>query len=160
MTLAASYVNGQFLEDALANASAFDLSGTPDTIKVALFKTSITGDDKNASESYGTGAWATTYEVANSGDYAAGGGTPGTLTTPSLSSASGKLIFTEADATMVWSGCTWATTAAPHAAGVYDSTVSSRLMCGIRFGASDYPVTAGTFTITWDTTNKIWYATY
>lgn len=154
MAIADSYVNGQFLEDALNNSVAFDLvqTGTT-TLKVFLVTESITGQDKNASESY-----ASTYEVANTGTYSAGGSA---LTDTTLASSAGKLIFDEGDATMAWTGATWADGSAPIGCMIYDDNLSpKRIICNIKFGAADIPVTSGTFTITWDTTNGIFYATY
>lgn len=152
MTMSASYVNGQFLEDALSNAVAFDLvqAGTS-TMKVFLVKDAITGQDKNAAEAY-----ASTYEVANSGTYAAGGDA---LTGTTLASAAGVLTFDETDSTMAWTSATWGATAAPIGCGIYDTTLSNRLICYIKFGSSEITVTSGSFTITWDSSG-IWTATY
>lgn len=152
MAIADSYVNGQFLEDALSNAVAFDLvQASTTSMKVFLVKENITGQDKNASEAY-----ASTYEVANSGTYAAGGDA---LTGTTLASAAGVLTFDESDATMAWTSATWADGSAPIGCGIYDSTLSNRIICYIKFGAADIPVTSGTFTITWDASG-IWTATY
>ena len=158
---ATSYVNGQFLEDALNNTVAFDLvQASTTTMKVALFKENITGQDPDTSETYGSGAYASTYEVADTGTYSAGGSA---LTGTTLTSASGVLTFDESDATMEWTGATWADGSAPIGAGIYESAVltpgEDRLICAIRFGANDIPVTSGTFTITWSGSG-IWYATY
>lgn len=158
MAFATSYVNGQFLEDALNNSVAFDLvqAGTT-TFRVNLFIDTITGQDKNASETLGTGPYATTYEVDTSGDYTEGTGA--FLTGTTLSSSAGKLVFDESDATMAFTGVTWTGAAAPHGCAVSDDANADRIIAAINFGA-DYPVNSGTFTITWDGTNGIWYATY
>lgn len=154
---ATSYVNGQFLEDALNNTVAFDLvQASTTTMKVALFKENITGQDPDAAETYGSGAYASTYEVGATGTYSLGGSA---LTGTTLTSASGVLTFDESDATMEWTGATWADGSAPIGAGIYDDNLTDRLICAIRFGANDIPVTSGTFTITWSGSG-IFYATY
>jgi len=154
-----SYVNGQFLEDALSNTVAFDLvqAGTT-TLEVRMFDETIASQDPDASETYGSGAYVVGDEVADSGDYVAA--TPLTLTGTTLTSASGNLIFDESDLTMAWTGVTWADGAAPIGCIVSDSALSDRVLCAIKFGAADIPVSSGTFTITWDASLGIFYADY
>lgn len=159
MSLTTSYVNGYFLKDTL-EGTAIDLNS--DTIMVALFTESITGANKNASESYNSGTWASN-EVGSQTGYTTGGGTDGTLTSPGLTVSSGALIFDESASTMTWgdtNAVTWANGSAPQCCCVYSSTASNRLIAAISFGANDLPVTSGTFTITWDATYGIWYASF
>lgn len=158
MAIADSYVNGQFLEDALNNSVAFDLAQTgASTFNVTLLKENITGQDKNASETLGSGAYATTYECATTGDYTQGTGSA--LTTPALTSSAGVLKWAEADATMAWTGCTWADGSAPIGLAISDDANANRIICAIKFGSADIPVTSGTLTVTWDAAG-IWTATY
>lgn len=149
MPFATSYVNGRTLRDA-AQGLAVNLD--TDTIRAALFADAITGQDKNAVETYGAGAFAAN-EVSSAG-YTAGGqalANP-TTTTP----AAGVWRFRETTApTMVWSGVTFTA----RGVVVYDFTAASRVLCAINFGA-DQAVVAGTFTITWDPVNFIFSATY
>ena len=149
MPFLASYVNGRTLRDA-AQGLAVNLD--TDTILVALYTDSITGQDKNASETYNVGAFAAN-QVSSAG-YTAGGqalATP-TTTTP----ASSKWIFREATApTMSWSGVTFTT----QGGVVWDDTASDRVLCCINWGAPQF-VVSGSFTITWDTVNGIFFATY
>lgn len=144
-----SYVNGAAIRAALAG-TAVDL--TSDTIKVALFTDSVSGASKDAQETYGSGAWASG-EVQSDG-YTAGGKA---LTTPTLTAASGgKVIFKDnGAATIEWTGVTFNA----RGALVYDETASGLVLAAINFG-SDQSVVSGTFTITWDATNGIFYYTY
>lgn len=150
-----SYVSGPVLAKVLDNT--FNL--TTSTIKAALYTDLSTGLDKNTAQAY-----SATAEVATSGDYAAKGGTPGVLNTPTWTASGGKIIFDEADATMVWTGVTWTGTGAPRGVVIFDDTptatpVADPILAAINFG-SDKAVTSGTFTITWDSTNGIFYASY
>lgn len=155
----ASYINGQFLEDALSNAVAFDLvQAGATTMNVTLHKETITGQDKNASETLGSGAYATTYECATTGTYTQGTGTA--LTGTTLTSSAGVLTFDDNGTPLAWTGCTWADGAAPFGAAISDDAVSNRIICWLAFaGGADVPVTAGTFTLTFDSSG-IWTATY
>ena len=149
MTMSASYVNGRTMRDA-AQGLAVNLD--TDSIKVALYADAITGQDKNGTETYGSGAFAAN-QVSSAG-YTAGGTA---LSDPTTSTpASSKWIFRESTApTMTWTGVTFTT----RGAVVYDVTASNRVLCAINFGA-DQAVVAGSFTITWDAVNGIFYATY
>lgn len=148
MAFATSYVNGEFLEGVLSQA--INPNWSTDTISVALHTDAITGQSKNAQES-----WSNANEVS-SANYTTKGQS---LTTPTFVAGSGKLIFDEADATMAWSNVTFTT----RGCIVFDDTLTSPyadpVICAINFG-SDVAVSAGTFTITWDPTNGIWYAQY
>jgi hypothetical protein len=148
MAFPTSYVNGRTLRDGL-HGTAVNLD--TDTIRVALYTDAVTGADKNASESYNAGSWASA-QVTSAG-YTAGGVT---LTNPSISvPAAGKWIFQDSVDSVSWSGVTFTA----RGALVYDVTASNRVLCAINFGA-DQSVVAGTFTVTWDATNKIFFATY
>ena len=148
MAFPTSYVNGDTIGDALTNTIALNLD--TDSIKAALFTDSLTGADKNASEAYGSGTYAS--NEVSSANYTAGGSA---LTNPGISVSGGKLIFDDSAATLAWSNVTFTT----RGVAVYSATVANRLLCAINFG-SDLSVTAGTFTITWDATNGIFYATF
>ena len=110
-----------------------DLEG--DTIKVALYDDShsftATDDD-----------YTTTNELAAAGGYTQGGAT---LATKSVTE--GATTKWDAD-DAAWAAATFT---AYHAV-IYDSTVGAtdELMCSIDFGGAKQ-VTAGTFTIQWDT---------
>ena len=140
-----SYVSGSSIIDLLGSATV-DLTTTAE-FEVRLFKENITGQDPDTAETYGSGAYATTYEVADSGTYAAA--TPQTLTTPTLTVYQGKIVWKESDATMVWTSVSWADGFAPQGCGVFQQT-NDKLICALRFGANDIPVANGTFTVTWD----------
>lgn len=148
MAFPTSYVNGRTLRDGLYG-TAINLD--TDTIKVALYTSSISGTDKNAVEAQ-TSAPFTSNQVTSS-NYSAGGSS---LTNPSTTTPSaGKWIFQDSAATLAWSNVTFS----PAGAIVYDSTASSRVLAAINFGTPQ-DVVAGSFTITWDPTNGIFYATY
>lgn len=148
MTFPASYVNGRTLRDGLYG-TAINLD--TDSIKVALYTDSIAGTDKNAVEAQSSAPF--TSNQVTSSNYTAGGSA---LTNPSTTTPSaGKWIFQDSASTLAWSGVTFTT----RGAIVYDSTASSRVLAAINFG-SNQDVVAGTFTITWDPTNGIFYATY
>lgn len=149
MAFPTSYVNGKTVSDALTNAIALNLD--TDTVKVALFTDSVTGADKNATESYASGTWAS--NEVSSANYTAGGSA---LTNPGVAVAAGVLTFDDSAATLAWSNVTFTC----RGCLVYDDTLSpKRAIAAINFG-SNLPVTAGDFTITWDGTYGIFYATY
>lgn len=151
MAFATSYVSGRTLRDALIGTNVPNLS--TNTIKAALFTDAVTAGDKNAVESYAAAPYNAN-EVANGSGYTTGGLTlPGcTISTPTA----GKWVFDTTDVTTAW------TTASFTARGVliYNDTISpKRVLAAINFG-SDRTVTAGTFTITWDATNGLFYSTF
>lgn len=149
MAFSASYVNGKTIADILTGDLTADLNA--DTIKVALFTDSVGAGDKNASEAYGSGVWASN-EVSGTG-YTAGGAT---ITSPSISTPdSGKWTFQSSASTVVWSSATFVA----RGAIVYDSTASNRILAVINFG-EDKQVVSGNFTLSWDATNKIFSVTY
>lgn len=154
MTFTTSYVNGYTLAQIL-------MGGThnldTDAIGVHLFTDAITGQDKNASEAIvgtATMPYGTSARVSYSG---ATPSTFGQLANPVVTVGSGKLIFGEQSAgTLQWTGASWTA----RGCAVFDNTVAGTpVLAAINFGA-DVPVSTGTFTITWDATNKIFYATY
>ena len=154
MAFPASTWFGDALVDALQNTIALNLDS--DSIKVALYTNSVDGSstfDKNTDQgTYNSGLWVTGNEVSSAG-YTAGGQA---LTNPGVSASGGKLIFADSASTLAWSGVTFTA----RGGLVYDDTLSpKRGVVAINFGA-DVPVSAGTFTITWDATNKISYITY
>lgn len=145
---------GDTLGDALTNGIALNLD--TDTVKVALYTNSFDGSttfDKNTDQgTYASGLWASN-EVSYSGATPAAAQT---LTNPSVSVASGKLLFQDSASTLAWTGATFTA----RGALVYSDTLSpKRGICAINFG-SDVAVSAGTFTITWDATNKIAYISF
>ncbi len=145
MAFPTTYVNGRTIKDALDGTITLNLN--TDSIKVALFTNSVTGADANASESYGSGAWATTNEVTSSG-YTAGGLA---LSDPSLTTpTAGSFTLDDTASNLTWTGVTFTT----RGALIYDVTASNRVLGAINFGENKVLV-AGTFTLTWDSTNNI-----
>lgn len=147
---APGYVAGAGLAAALTGAANLDTN----TIKVALFNNTIgtATPSKDSAQVYGSDPW-NAGEVT-SANYTAGGST---LTNPGVTYSAGKLIFDDSAATLAWTPVTFA----PRGAVVYstNATTANLILCTINFG-SDKSVTTGTFTITWDATNGIFYATY
>ena len=148
------YVNGRGLAEGLKGASDMG-SGTPDTFYGALFDNTITGNDKDALEYYGTGPWATGGEVT-SANYTAGGKALGAVSINTGATAN-RFTFKDTNSTLAWTSVTWT-----DARGllVYNQTHASDLVvCCIDF-TEDKEVTDGTFTVTWDTTNHIMYVSF
>lgn len=149
MTWSASAIFREFVTDALANAVAYDLSGTPDTFTVALFNNSITPDKDSALTGYNEGSsqWTTANEVIDTTgggtDWPAGGVN---LASPALSNpASGVVMF---DGTDTASGAT-ADISNAHGCLVYDNTLTGDPgICFNYFGGAN-SVTNGTFTVVW-----------
>lgn len=154
MAFAASYVNGYHLGQMLIRGGTPGYNLDSDTIRVSLYTDSITGQDKNANEVKGSGAFASN-EVSYTGATPAAAQT---LTNPTITVGSGKVIFSAGSATTQWTDATWTC----RGAVIWDDTLTTPadpVICCINFG-SDRTVTAGTFTITWDATNGIFYASY
>lgn len=147
MAWSASAIFRAFITDALANVTAFDLSGTGvDTFKVALYDNDITPDkDVSAANSaYNAGQWAASgNEVADGTEWDAAGEP---LASPALSNPSGGVIMW--DATDTVSGGTSATLAAVFGCLVYDDTLSDFGISYHYFGGTQ-SVTDGTFTVIW-----------
>lgn len=143
MAWSASAILRSFVTDALANAQAFDLSGSPDTFKNALYNNSIT-PDKDAAEAsnrYNTGQWATANEQTSSTDWPAAGVA---LTSPALTNPSSGVVMFDASDTA--SGAA-ATLANVYGCLVYDDTLANDPgICFLYFGGAN-AVTSGTFTV-------------
>lgn len=139
-----------FLGDVFANAAAFDLSGTPDTFKVALYDNDITpnNDATAANSAYNVDQWVTTNnEVFEAGQWAQGGVA---LTSPTIDVGTADVVFF--DATDTASGSA-ADLAAVFGCLVYDDTLTTPVADqGVTynyFGGSN-SVVNGTFTIIWN----------
>jgi len=121
-----------------------------DTIKVALYPSSITPDfdAEAASAAYGGGVYSGT-ELSGTG-YTAGGATLGSKT---FTGADGVATFDAADTS-------WASSTISGARGalVYDDTLSGDpALALIDLGAS-YSTSSGTLAITWSASG-LWYHT-
>lgn len=141
-----SRVFRQTVADMLGNTAAFDLSGTPDTFKHALFNNSITPDKDvaAAASAYDTGQWATANEVYEAGQWAQGGVA---LSNPAVTApSSGTLMF---DADDVASGAS-ADLAGVYGGLTYDDTLAAPVadqgVCFNYYGGA-VSVVAGTLTV-------------
>lgn len=150
MAWSASAIFREFVTDALANAVAYDLSGTPDTFTAALYNNTITPDKDSALTGYNEASsqWTTANEVIDTTgggtDWPAGGVN---LASPALSNpSSGVVMF---DATDTASGST-ADIANAYGCLVYDNTLTGDPgICFNYFGGAN-SVTNGTFTVVWN----------
>ena len=148
MAWADSRIFRAFLGNVFENSRAFDLSGTPDTFKVALYDNDITPDNdaSQANSCYNAGQWVTTgNEVFEAGQWAQGGPS---LSTPVIDVGTADVVFF--DAVDLASGSA-ADLAAVFGCLVYDDTLTSPDDQGVSynyFGGSQ-TVTNGTFTILW-----------
>lgn len=148
MAWSASKVFANFVGDAFARTAAFDLSGTPDTFKAALFDNTITPDNtvSAANSAYGAGVWASGQVSDNADGWATGG----------LAIANPAITVTTT--TIKWDGDDRASTTSSvtltNATGalVYDDTLSTPVadqgVCYNWFGGAN-SVVDGTFTIVW-----------
>ena len=147
-------VNGYVQGNALAvAASAAAINLETDAFDVSIFTDSAGPGDKDAIETYDVGDWTTTNEVTSSATAFA----PKALTAAEVTVGTSQWTFGDSSATLAWTDMTWT-----DARGliVYSTTAATDLIvAAIDFGA-DMPVTAGTFTVTWDTTDKIFKVTY
>ena len=154
MAWSASAIFREFVTDALANAVAYDLSGTGvDTFKAALFNNSITPDKDASLTGYNeaAGQWLVANEVIDS----TGGGTDWptggvALTSPALTNPSSGVVMWDANDTA--SGAT-ADISGAFGTQIYDDTMTSPAdagICYLYFGGSN-SVTNGTFTIVYNT---------
>jgi len=150
MTWSDSRIFREFVTDAVANAVAYDLSGTGvDTFKVALYNNSITPDRDSALTGYNEGSsqWVTANEVIDS----TGGGTDWpaagvSLASPAISNVAGGIVMW--DGTDTASGAT-ADISTAHGCLVYDDTLAGKPgICFNYFGGAN-SVTNGTFTVVW-----------
>ena len=150
MAWSASAIFREFITDSLANAVAYDLSGTGvDTFTAALYNNSITPDKDSALTGYNEGSsqWVTANEVIDT----TGGGTDWpaagvNLASPALTNPSTGVVMWDANDTA--SGST-ADIASAFGCLVYDNTLAGDPgVCYNYFGGSN-SVTNGTFTIVW-----------
>jgi hypothetical protein len=141
MAFTGNFMCTSFKQEILQGVHDFT-NGTGDTFKLALY-------DNSASFTAATTAYTVTNEVANSGSYAAGGGTL-TNVTPTTS---GTTAFTDfADLSF-----TSATITAFGALIYNDTAAGDPTVCVLDFGGAKTS-TSGTFTIvfpTADATNAI-----
>lgn len=129
-----TYINGRFLHDALTGTT-FNLD--TNTIRGSLFTDAVSGADKNAAETYNSGAWASTNEL----------GTAVALSNPGITTpASGEWSFRDGgSSTLLWTGVTGTV------AGVliYSVTASNRVIAAFKLPAP-VALVAGDFLLTWD----------
>jgi hypothetical protein len=153
MAWSESKVFRPFLGDVMTNAQAFDLSNGGDTIRAALYNNDITPDVNvsSANSAYDAGQWASANEVSDAGEWDAGGVA---LTSQQINEATNNVVFFDAADTASGSD---ATLADVFGALIYDDTVSDLGVCFNYFGGSN-SVTAGTFTVVWDS-DGVWRAT-
>lgn len=123
-------VCNSFKTEVLTGIHNFTLT-TGDVFKLALYATAATLNKS-------TTAYSATNEVANSGSYAAGGGTL-TNVTPVLDTDTAICDFSDLSFTTA--------TITARGALIYNSTDSNKAVCVLDFGA-EKTSTAGTFTIT------------
>lgn len=146
MAWSASKVFPSFIENALANAVAFDLSGTGiDTFKVALYTSSVTPDNtvSLANSAYNAGVWGTANEVYDGTEWDQAGEP---LTGAALSTTSATVKWDGTDTPS--GGSSFTTSSAAHGCLVYDDTLSDYGICFNYFGGPA-SVTDGTLTIVW-----------
>ena len=140
-----SYVSGGFMKDMMEGTTAFDLNGS--TLEVRMFKESISGQNPDATETYGSGAYVAGNEVAQVGDYVTA--TPLTLTTPTLTLTSGVAKWDADD--VQWDNVSWADGSAGQGVGIFDQT-SDKLIAALVFGSNDVPIpSTGSFVVSWPT---------
>jgi hypothetical protein len=136
-----------FMGDVLANTAAFDLSGTPDTFKAALYGNTGTPDQNAtaANSAYAVGAWVTGNEVTHA-NWPAGGVA---LVSPLIDVGTAGVVFFDATDT---TGAGNVTLSAVFGCLVYDDTLATPVadqgVCYNFFGGSQ-SVSVGTFTIVW-----------
>lgn len=138
-----------FLGDALANGAAYDLSGTPDTFKAALYNNTTTPDQNVAtavlSGYNGAGSqWVVANEVTDATNWAAGGRP---LVTPLIDTSVAATVFFDAADTASVGATT--TLAAVFGTLVYDDTLANKPGISYNYFGGTQSVTSGTFTIIW-----------
>jgi hypothetical protein len=157
MAWADSKIFRPFLGDVFGNTAAFDLSGTPDTFKVALYNNNITPDNDvtAANSAYNAGQWASAEEVSESGQWAAAGVA---LTSPAIDVSVADTVFWDATDTASGSAADLANV---YGGLVYDDTLTTPVadqgVCYNYFGGAN-SVVNGTFTVVWHA-NGIWRIT-
>lgn len=147
----------QFLGDVFGNTAAFDLSGTPDTFKAALYNTSITPDQNvtAANSAFNAGQWATANEVSDGSNWATGGVALGS---PLIDVGTSAVCFF--DANDVASAAS-TTLAGVFGCLVYDATLATPVAnqgVSYNYFGGTQSVTAGLFTIVWSA-NGVWRIT-
>jgi len=161
-----SYVNGYHLSQMMVNGAAYNLD--TDSIRVSLYTDGTYSPvmNKDLNELKGSAPY-TSNEVSYVGSSVTpgSGAAPATLANPSITLVPGthgvtpsKIIFDDSLADCSWSNATFTA----RGAVIWDDTLTSPadpVLCCINFG-SDKIVSGGTFTITWDNVNGIFYATY
>lgn len=154
MAFTASAIFRAFVTDMAANAAAFDLSGTPDTFRNALYGTSGTPDKDatSANTAYAVGAWITgasgTNEVFHAAHWPAAGQS---ISTPAITNPSGGVVMWDAVDTASVDAAT--TLAAVFGCLIYDDTLTTPVadqgVCYLYFGGTQ-SVTVGTFTVVYN----------
>jgi hypothetical protein len=123
-----------------------------DTIKAALYPSTITPDFDAAAASacYAAGVYSGT-ELTGTG-YTAGGATLGSTT---VVGATGVVTFDAADITSAW---TTSTITGARGVLVYDSTLAAKNAYALVDLGSSYSTSAGTLAVTWSASG-LWYYT-
>lgn len=138
-----------FLGEVLANNAAYDLSGTPDSFKAALYNNSIT-PDQNVATAVLTGyngaasQWTTANEVTDATNWPAGGRP---LVSPAIDTATAATVFFDANDTASVGATT--TLASVFGTLVYDDTLTNKPGISYNYFGGTQSVTNGTFTIIW-----------
>lgn len=148
MAFSASGIFREFVTEALANAVAFDLSGTGiDGFKAALYNNTGTPDKDAAgvlADYNGTAsAWVVANEQTSSTQWPATGIA---LVAPTLSNPSSGVVQWGTSTNTAGSGNV--TLSGVMGCLVYDTTLTNQGICFNYFGGAQ-SVTAGTFTIVW-----------
>lgn len=151
MAWSASAIFREFITDSIANAVAYDLSGTGvDTFKAALYNNTTAPDKDSALTGYNEASsqWVVANEVIDTTgggtDWPAGGVALGS---PAVTNPSTGVVMWDANDTA--SGAT-ADIANAFGALVYDNTLAGTPgICFNYFGGAN-SVTNGTFTIVWN----------
>lgn len=151
MAWASSAISRQFLIDIMENTAAFDLGGTPDTIKCALYDNDITPDNDvtAANYAYNAGQWASAgNEVFEAGQWAQGGVA---LTNPDISAAAADTVMFDADDTASGSAADLANV---YGTFIYDDTLAAPVadqgICHLYLGGAN-SIVNGTFTVAYHT---------
>lgn len=143
-----------FVTDMAENTAAFDLGGTPDTFKCALFDNDITPDQtvSAANSAFAAGQWVSAgNEVFEAGQWATGGVA---LTSPDISNPTTIIVMFDASDTASGSA---ADLASVYGCLNYDDTLAAPVadqgVCFNYFGGSN-SVVNGTFTVSWAAPNS------
>lgn len=148
MAWSASKIFTAFHTDAFENTAAFDLGGTPDTFKAALYNNSVTPDQTvtAANSAYNVAQWGTANEVYEAGQWAQTGVA---LTSPDISNPTTTTVRFDASDTASGSAADLANV---YGTLVYDDTLAAPVadqgVCFNYFGGAN-SVVNGTFTVVW-----------